>query len=93
MAIMQMVVVACLGMKKAPGRSAERPQKNSPERVLSRRGLIRGKGKMAISSMSNHSENGTKIPGLKRRRSTHWIHLNRSYGYGDVRCGMPGTFL
>ena len=44
MAIMQMVVVACLGMKQAPGRSAVKPRKDSLERVLSRRGLIRGKG-------------------------------------------------
>ena len=29
-------------------------------------GLIRGKGKMLISSMSNHSENGIKSLGSKR---------------------------
>ena len=69
MAIMQMVVVACLGMKKAPGRSAVKPQKDSSEKILSRRGLIRGKGKMVIFSMSNHSENGTKSSGSTRRRS------------------------
>ena len=59
MAIMQMVVVACLGMKKAPGRSAERSRKESPERVLSRRGLIRGKGKMVIFTIPP-SENVNK---------------------------------
>ena len=48
MAIMQMVVVACLGMKNAPGRSAVKPQKDSSKNVLSQRGLIRGKGKMVI---------------------------------------------
>ena len=93
MAIMQMVVVACLGMKKAPGRSAERPRKESPERVRSWRGLIKGKGKMVISSMSKHSENDTKSLGLKRRRRGRWIHLNQSYGCGDMRCRRLGTFL
>ena len=69
MSIMQMVVVACLGMKKAPGRSAVKPRKDSPEKILSRRGLIRGKGKMVISSILNHSENDTKSLGSKRQRS------------------------
>ena len=52
-----------------------------------------GKGKMVISSMSNHSENDTKSLGLKRRRRGRWIHLNRSYGCGDMRCRRSGTFL
>ena len=80
MAIMQMVVVAFLGMKKAPGRSAERPRKESPERVLSWRGLIRGKGKMVIFKMLKHNENGIKSLGSKRRRRGGWYHLVWSYG-------------
>ena len=55
-------------------------------KILSQRGLIRGKGKMVISSMSNHSENDTKSLGSKRRRCGRWIHLNRSYSCGDMRC-------
>ena len=66
MAIMQMVVVACLGMKKASGRGAVKPRKDLPEKILSRRGLIRGKGKMVISNILNHSENDTKSLGSKR---------------------------
>ena len=79
MAIMQMVVVACLGMKKAPGRSAERPRKESPERVLSRRGLIRGKGKMVIFRMLKHSENGTNGTGLTNKEHGILNNVNQSY--------------
>ena len=43
MAIMQMVVVACLGTKDAPGRGAVKLQKDSPEKIISRRGLIRAR--------------------------------------------------
>ena len=55
MTIMQVGVVACLGVKNTPGRCAVKPPKESPERVLSRRGLIRGKGKMVIFVSSKHS--------------------------------------
>ena len=79
MTIMQVGVVACLGVKKAPGRSAVKPQKESPKRVLSRRGPIRGNVKMVISSMSNHRENDGNRPGSTRRRRGHWFHLNRNY--------------
>ena len=86
MAIRQMVVVACLGMKKAPGRCAVKPRKESSETVLSWRGLIRGKGKMVIFRMLKHSESGSKSLGSKRRRRGRWFHLNRSYGCGVMRC-------
>ncbi len=33
MTIMQVGIVACLGMKKAPGRSAVKPRKDLPETV------------------------------------------------------------
>ena len=66
MTIMQVGVVACLGLKEAPGRCAVKPPKESPERVLSRRGLIRGKGKMVISSMSNRIENDGNKTGSTR---------------------------
>ena len=78
MAIIQMVVVACLGVMKAPGISAEILRNESPENVLSQRGLIRGKGKKVISSMSNHSENDGNRTGSTRRRRGRWIHLIRS---------------
>ena len=75
MAIMQMVVVACLGWKKSPGESARSSRKESPENVLSRRGLNKGKGIKVIFKVSNHSENETNITGLTRRRNGLWNHL------------------
>ena len=63
MTIMQVGIVACLGMKKAPGRSAVKPRKDLPENVLSRRGLIKGRGKMVIFSMPKHNESDTNIKG------------------------------
>ena len=51
MAIMQVGVVACLVMKEAPGRGAVKLRKDSPEKILSRRGLIRGKGNKVILKM------------------------------------------
>ena len=44
MTIMQVCIVACLGVKKAPGRSVVKPRNEMPENVLSRRGLNKGKG-------------------------------------------------
>ena len=63
---MQMGVVACLGMRNTPGRCAVKPRKESPEKVLSWRGLIRGKGKMVIYSMSNHIESDGNRTGSTR---------------------------
>ena len=48
MTIMQVGIVAFLGMKKAPGRSARSSRNESPENVLSWRGLVKGKGIMVI---------------------------------------------
>ena len=45
MTIMQVGIVACLGMKKAPGRSAVKPRKDLPETVLSRRGCLHAREK------------------------------------------------
>ena len=80
MTIMQVGIVACLGMKKAPGRSAVKLRKESPENVLSRRGLNKGKGIKVIFIVSNHSENMTNRTGSTKRRSERWFHLKRSYG-------------
>ena len=49
MTIMQVGIVACLGMKKAPGRSAVNPRKDLLETVLSRRGCLRARAKMSFS--------------------------------------------
>ena len=49
MTIMQVGIVACLGMKKAPGRSAVKPQKDLPKIVLSRRGCLSSRAKRSFS--------------------------------------------
>ena len=46
--IMQVAVVACLGMKNTSGRSVDCSRKDLSEVLLSRRGLIRFKGIMII---------------------------------------------
>ena len=75
MAIMQMVVVACLGMKNTPGENARSLRNESLENVLSRRGLIRGKGKKVIFIVSSSII----------RRSGLWNHLIWSYGCRVIR--------
>ena len=80
MAIMQMVVVACLGWKKSLGTSARSLQNESPETVLSRRGLIKRKGKMVILRMLTHGESDTNRTVLMKRKSGLWNHLIWSYG-------------
>ena len=53
MTIMQVGIVACLGMKKAPGRSAVKPRKDLPETVLSRRGCLSARAKSSFSECQN----------------------------------------
>jgi hypothetical protein len=45
---MQVDTVACLVMKEPSGRSAETLAEKSPEKIPSRRGLDKGRGKMVI---------------------------------------------
>ena len=80
MTIMKVCIVACMGMKKALGRSAVKPQKDLLKNILSRRGLNKGKGIMVIFIVSNHSESMTNRKGSTRRRSERWFHLIWSYG-------------
>ena len=47
-AIMQVAVVACLGMKDTPGRGAMNSRKESPEKFPSWRSYFKGRGKMVI---------------------------------------------
>ncbi len=49
MTIMQVGIVACLGVKKAPGSSAVKPRKDLSETVLSRRGCLRARAKRSFS--------------------------------------------
>ena len=93
MTIMQVGIVACLGMKKAPGRSAVKPRKDLPENILSRRGLIKGRGKMVIFSVPKHNESDTNRTGSTRQRNGLWIHLNRSLEQKVVIVFLLGTYL
>ena len=45
-AIMQVAVMACLGMKDSPGRGAMNSRKESQEKFPSRRSCFKGNGKM-----------------------------------------------
>ena len=70
MTIMQVGIVSCLGMKKAMGRSAVKPQKDSPEIILSRRGLNKGKVIKVILTVPNHSENMANRTGSTTKK---WV--------------------
>ena len=72
MTIMQVGIVACLGMKKAPGRSAVKPQKDLPENVLSRRGLNKAGEKWSFSECQNMVK---MVPSERARR-------NKDVGFG-----------
>ena len=80
MTIMQVGIVACLGWKKSPGQSARSLRKETREADLSRRGLIKVKGKKVIFRMLKHSENDTIRTGSTRRKSGLWNHLIWSCG-------------
>ena len=71
--------LACLGVDKYSGKKWKRSRKDLPETVLSRRGLIRGKGKMVIFIVVPPSENVTNRKITTRQRREHWFHLDRSY--------------
>ena len=80
MAIMQMVVVACLGMKKAPGKKCGMTAEGITGKGTLSEGADWGKGKMVIFRMLKHNENDTNRTGSMKRRRGRWIHLIRSYG-------------
>ena len=80
MTIMQVGIVACLGWNKSLGRSARNSRNESPEIILSRRGLNKGKGIMVIFTVSNHTENEADRTGSTKQRSRLWNHLIWSYG-------------
>ena len=80
MTIMQMVVVACLGVAVTSGRSAVKPRKWNT-----------GQGKMVIFTVGSPSENISSRKSSTRRRSERWFHLDRSYGWKVVKCRRSGT--
>ena len=83
MTIMQVGIVACLGMKKAPGRSAVKPRKDLPETVLSRRGSLRERAKRSFS----RSQTIVKIKPTERARRDEEV------GFGITSFGVVGKKL
>ena len=63
-AIMQVAIVACLGMKDSSGRGAMNSWKESPKKFPSRRSCFKGKGKMVIFTVLQPHENDTIGTGL-----------------------------
>ena len=73
-------------VEEIAGKSARSARKELPEIVLSRRGLIKGKGIMVIFTISKHGESVSIGTGSMKRISGLWIHLIWSYGCGVMRC-------
>ena len=78
MTIMQVGIVACLGMKKAPERSAVKPQKDLPETVLSRRGCLRAREKRSFSQCQI----------IVKMKSTEWAQRDKEMGFGITSFGV-----
>ena len=72
MAIMQVVVVGCLGVRETPGRSAVKPRKESPKAVLSRRGLFTARAKWSFSQCQN----------IMKMTPTERAQRNEDVGFG-----------
>ena len=77
MTIMQVGIVACLGMKKAPGRSAVKPRKDLPETVLSRRGCLRARAKRSFSQCQT----------IVKMKPTERARRNEEVGFGFTSFG------
>ena len=75
---MQVGIVACLGMKKASGRSAVKPQKDLPETVLSRRGCLRARTKRSFSQCQT----------IVKMKPTEQARRNEEVGVGFTSNGV-----
>ena len=78
MTIMQVGIVACLGMKKASGRSAVKPRKDLPETVLSRRGCLRARAKRSFSQCQT----------IVKVKPTDRVRRNEDVGFGITSFGV-----
>ena len=87
---MQVVVMACLGMNKSSGRSAERSLKDITGKVSLLVDLFTSKGKMFIFRMLTNHENGTNRMGSTNRERGLLNHLNRSCGCKDMAVRLLG---
>ena len=77
MTIMQVGIVACLGVKKAPGRSAVKLRKKLPEIVLSRRGCLRAREKRSFSQCQT----------IVKMKPTERARRNKDVGFGITSFG------
>ena len=80
---MQMEGVACLGEMDTSGGSARSSRKESPENVLSRRGMNKGKGIMVIFSMPKHNQSA----------ATERARRNEEVGFGFNSFGVKDKKL
>ena len=78
MTVMQVGIVPCLGMNKAPGRSSVKPRKDLPETVLSRRGCLRARAKRTFSQCQ------TKV----KMKPTERARRDEEVGFGITSFGV-----
>ena len=78
MTIMQVGIVACLGVTETPGRSAVKPRKDLPETVLSRRGCLRAKAKRSFSQCKT----------IVKMKSTERVRRDEEMGFGITSFGV-----
>ena len=83
MNIMQVRIVACLGMKKASGRSAVKPRKDLPETVLSRRGCLRARAKRSFSQCQT----------IVKMKPTERARRDEEVGFGITSFGVASKKL
>ena len=80
---MQVGVVACLGMKNTPGRSAVKPRKDLPEIVLSRRGCLHARAKRSFSQCQT----------IVKMKPTERARRDEEMSYGITSFGVASKKL
>ena len=83
MTIMQVGIVAFLGMKKAPGRSAVKPRKVLAETVLSSRGYLRARAKRSFPVHQT----------IVKMKPTERARRNKEVGIGITSFGVTDKKL
>ena len=83
MTIMQVGIVACLGVKKAPRRSAVKPRKDLPETVLSQRGCLRARAKWTFSQCQT----------ILKMKPTERARRDEEMGFGITSFGVVAEKL
>ena len=78
MNIMQVGIVACLGVKKASGSSAVKSRKDLPEAVLSRRGCLRARTKRSFSQFQT----------IVKMKPTEQVQRHEDVGFGITSFGV-----